>query len=66
MAPRNHYLDSLCTLTVMIPEMIKEKIVFVKIFETSLGSNILASFIEFQYQSTDTFGFIGVQIQGNF
>ena len=47
------------------------KNVFVKLFKTSFDSNILASFIEFQCQGTDIFGFIRVQIfqihiQGNF
>ena len=50
---------------------LKENIVFVKSFKTSFDSNILASFIEFQCQGTDIFGFIRVQIfqihiQGNF
>ena len=49
----------------------KNNIVFVKLFEMSFGSNILASFTEFQCQCTDTFGLIRVQtfeihIQGNF
>ena len=50
---------------------LKENIVFVKLFKTSFDSNILASFIEFQCQGTDIFGFIRVRIfqihiQGNF
>ena len=46
--------------------LFKENIVFVKIFETPFGSIILASFIEFECQSTDTFGFFRVQIQDSF
>ena len=50
---------------------LKENIVFVKLFEISFGSNIIASFTEFQGQGSDTFGFIRVQTfeihsQGNF
>ena len=50
---------------------LKENIIFVKLFEASFGSNILASFSEFHCQDTDTFGFIRVRtfqihIQGNF
>ena len=50
---------------------LKENIVFVKLFETSFVSNIIASFSEFQCHSTDTFGFFQLQvleihIQGNF
>ena len=37
---------------------LKENIVFVKLLETSFGSNIIASFNEVQCQSTDPFGFI--------
>ena len=37
---------------------LKEDIAFVKLFETPFGSNILASFIGFQCQGTDVFGFI--------
>ena len=33
---------------------LKENIVFVKLFEASFGSDILASFTEFQCQCTDT------------
>ena len=49
----------------------KENIVFVKLFKTSFGSNIIVTFNEFQCQGPDTFGFIWVQtfeihIQGNF
>ena len=44
---------------------LKENIVFVKLFETSFGSNIIASFTEFQWKGTDTFGFIRVQTFGN-
>ena len=36
---------------------LKENIVFGKLFETSFGSDIIASFTEFQCQGTDTFGF---------
>ena len=47
------------------------KTLFVKLFETSFFSNIIASFTEFQCQGIDTFVFIRVQtfeihIQGNF
>ena len=50
---------------------LKENTVFVKLFETSFGRNIIASFTEFQCEGTDTFGFTRVQtfdihIQGNF
>ena len=50
---------------------LQRNIAFAKLFETSFGSNILASFTEFHCQGTDTFGFIRVQtfeihIQGNF
>ena len=50
---------------------LKEKTVFVKFLEEYFGSNILASFTEFQCQGIDIFGFIWVQtfeihIQGNF
>ena len=38
-----------------------ENIVFVKFFETPFGSNIIASFAEFQCQGTNAFGFIWVQ-----
>ena len=40
---------------------LKKNIFFAKLFETSFGSNILASFTEFQCQGTDIFGFIPVQ-----
>ena len=40
---------------------LKKNIVFSKSFETSFGSNILASIAEFQCQGTATFGFIQVQ-----
>ena len=39
---------------------LKESIVFVKLFETSFGSDIFASFTEFQCQGTDAFGSISV------
>ena len=39
---------------------LKENIVFVTLFETSFGSDILAPFIEFQCQGTDIFGSIWV------
>ena len=39
---------------------LKESIVFVKLFETSSGSDIFASFTEFQCQGTDAFGSISV------
>ena len=35
-----------------------ENIVFVRFFETPFGSNIIASFTEFQCQGTNAFGFI--------
>ena len=46
-------------------------IFFVKLFETSFGSNLIPSFTEFQCQGTDTFGSIQektfeVHIQDNF
>ena len=37
---------------------LKENIVFVKLFETPYGSDMLDSFREFQCLRTDTFGFI--------
>ena len=37
---------------------IKENIVLVKLFETFIGSNIIASFAKFQCQGTETFGSI--------
>ena len=40
---------------------LKKNIVFAKLFETSFGSNILASFTEFQWEGTDAFGFMRVQ-----
>ena len=50
---------------------LKSNFAFAKLFETSFGSKIIASFTEFQCQGTDTFGFIQVQtfeihVQGNF
>ena len=50
---------------------LKENIFFfVKLFETSFGSNIIVSFSEFQFQGTDTFGFtlvktFEIHIHGN-
>ena len=49
----------------------KENIVFVKLFDTSFGSNILALFTKLQFQGTDAFGSIQVEIfeiyiKGNF
>ena len=35
---------------------LKENIVFIKLFETSFGSDILTSLTEFQRQGADTFG----------
>ena len=34
---------------------LKRNIFFVKLFETSFGSNIIASFTKFQCQGTDTY-----------
>ena len=49
-------------ITVYSPETtwvtsFKEKVVFVKLFETSFNSNVLALFTELQCQHTDTFWF---------
>ena len=40
---------------------LKLNIFFAKLFKTSFGSKIIASFTKFQCQSTDTLGFIQVQ-----
>ena len=37
---------------------LKKNIVFVKLLDVYIGSNILPSFTEFQYQSIYIFGFI--------
>ena len=39
-----------------ITVFLKQNIVFVKLFETSHSSGILASFTDFQCQGTDDFG----------
>ena len=39
---------------------LKENIVFVKLFETSVNIDILASVTDFKYQGTDHFGSIRV------
>ena len=50
---------------------LKRNVFFVKLFETSFGSNVIASFTKFQCQGTETLGFIWVwtfeiHIQGKF
>ena len=46
------------TIEINFSISIKENIVLVKLFETSFGSNIIASFAKFQCQGTETFGSI--------
>ena len=46
-----------CSETIFIT-FLKENTVLIKLFKTSFGSTILASFTEFECHSTDTFGLI--------
>ena len=52
--------NSLLTLSILSHISYENTIVFVKLFETSFDTDILASFTESQFQGTDTFGSSGV------